>query len=158
MRVHHAPTGTSGRARSRSPLDSGVSQRMARMPRRHTKPEKALRAELHARGLRFRLDSRLPGRPDIVFTRARIAVFCDGCYWHVCPEHHTWPKNNADWWREKLLANVARDRRQDKKLAELGWLPLRVWEHESISEAADRVEREWRERTQRVVPSGSTHL
>ena len=138
------------------PLSEGVSQRMSRMPRRNSKPETRLRSELHARGLRFRINNgKLPGRPDIVFSRARLAVFCDGCFWHVCPQHATWPKNNGDWWRAKLEANVARDRRQDEALEQLGWLSVRVWEHESVSEAADRVERAWRRRTQRVA-RGST--
>ncbi len=137
------------RTDSPRPLNEGVSERMARMPRSNSKPEVALRAELHDRGLRFRLRSDLPGRPDIVFTRARIAVFCDGCFWHSCPIHRTWPKNNADWWRTKLEANVERDRRQDASLLQLGWLALRIWEHEPVLEAADKVEAAWRLRVGR---------
>src|SRR3954451_10328590 len=96
-----------------------VSRQMQRMPRRDTTPEVALRKELHARGLRFRKEYRaLPGRPDVAFTRARLAVFVDGCFWHRCPMHGTLPKHNADWWVAKLDANVARDRRQDQLLAE----------------------------------------
>lgn len=79
-------------------------------------------------------------RPDIVFTRARVAVFVDGCFWHRCPEHGSSPKSNADWWRRKLDANVRRDRTTDEALAEAGWMVLRIWEHEDIATAADLVE------------------
>jgi DNA mismatch endonuclease (patch repair protein) len=119
------------------------------MPRKDTGPELALRRELHGRGLRFRLHGNLPGRPDIVLTRARIVVFVDGCFWHACPRHGTLPKNNRDWWREKLEANVVRDRIKDEALSALGWLVLHVWEHESVSNAADRIVSLWEDRTGR---------
>jgi DNA mismatch endonuclease (patch repair protein) len=115
------------------------------MPRRDTKPEIALRRELHARGLRFRKEYRaLPGRPDVVFTRARLVVFVDGCFWHRCPEHATFPKTNAAWWAAKLEANVARDRRQDQQLVDDGWTVVRVWEHEAVNASCDRIEATWR--------------
>lgn len=79
-------------------------------------------------------------RADIVFTRQRLAVFVDGCYWHGCPEHATSPVNNAAWWRAKLDANVARDRDTDLRLANEGWMVVRVWEHEDMGEAADVIE------------------
>jgi len=63
----------------------------------------------------------------------------DGCFWHSCPEHGTWPKRNAAWWREKIERNVARDRDTDAKLGAAGWLSVRVWEHEEPREAAARV-------------------
>lgn len=120
------------------------------MPRRDTKPEVSLRRELHHRGLRFRVAcGTLPGTPDIVLTRAKVAVFVDGCFWHGCPEHYTAPKNNASWWATKMDANRARDRRVDEELAALGWLALHVWEHEPISSAAGRIETLWRQRTDR---------
>ena len=113
---------------------------MQRMPRRDTKPEIALRRELHARGLRYRVDmAPVPGlrrRADVVFTRWRLAVFLDGCFWHRCPSHGTAPKNNAEWWSAKLDGNVARDRDTDRKLSAAGWSVLRLWEHESPLEAA----------------------
>ena len=108
-----------------------------------------IRRELHARGMRFRLNSNLPGRPDIVFTRAKLAVFVDGCFWHRCPEHGTVPKNNREWWLAKLDGNSARDRRKDVELAGMGWSVLHIWEHDQISAAADRVETVWRELTGR---------
>jgi DNA mismatch endonuclease (patch repair protein) len=133
-------------SRAPLPLDAGVSARMSRMPRSDTKPELALRRELHARGLRFRLHAPLPGRPDVALTRVRLAVFVDGCFWHVCPEHATAPKNNRDWWRAKLDANVARDRRNDAALETLGWLAVHVWEHEDVGEAGERIVRLWQSR------------
>jgi DNA mismatch endonuclease (patch repair protein) len=125
--------------------DAQVSRQMQRMPRRDTGPEVALRRELHARGLRFRKElGGLPGRPDIVFTRAQLAVFVDGCFWHRCPLHSTRPKTNAAWWEAKLDANVARDRRQDQQLTDAGWTVIRVWEHEPVDTAGDRIEAVWR--------------
>ncbi len=113
--------------------------------RRDTKPELALRSELHRRGLRFRKDFRLDlgpvkPRPDIVFTRAKVAVFVDGCFWHSCPEHRgKTPKTNADYWAPKLAQNVERDRKYDGALRDAGWTVVRVWEHVSVPEAADLV-------------------
>jgi DNA mismatch endonuclease (patch repair protein) len=112
--------------------------------RRDTGPEMALRRELHRRGLRFRVDySPLPRarcRADIVFTRQRIAVFIDGCFWHSCPDHANLPKANREWWRAKLALNVARDRRNDQAFDTGGWTVIRVWEHESVNSAADRIQ------------------
>jgi DNA mismatch endonuclease (patch repair protein) len=114
------------------------------MPRSSTGPELALRRELHRRGIRFRLHRRdLPGTPDIVLCRVRVAVFVDGCFWHGCPEHGGIPKNNHKWWAEKLEKNRERDEQKDRELSGLGWLPFHVWEHESVPEAADRIERLW---------------
>ncbi len=117
---------------------------MSRVRNRHTTPEMTIRRELHRRGLRYRVNMPLPQlggtRPDIVFTRVRVAVFVDGCFWHRCPEHGSSPKTNAGWWRRKLDTNVERDRRTDIELAEAGWTVVRIWEHEDTSTAADRVE------------------
>ena len=79
-------------------------------------------------------------RADLVFPGKRVAVFVDGCFWHACPEHASWPKANADWWREKILANQRRDRDTDRRLAEAGWHVIRIWEHESPAIAADRIQ------------------
>ncbi len=127
---------------------------MSRMPRRNSGPELVLRRELHRRGIRFRLHGNLPGRPDIVLTRARLAVFVDGCYWHACPTHGTMPKNNSEWWRAKLQANVERDRRKDAALLGLGWTPVHVWEHESVVAAAEKVQALWAARTGRARGDG----
>ena len=116
---------------------------MQNAKRRDTRPELALRSELHRRGLRFFVDRPpLPGirrRGDIVFPRARVAVFVDGCFWHGCPEHGTWPKENADWWRGKIEANKRRDRDTDARLTAAGWTVIRVWEHEDLTQAADHI-------------------
>ena len=69
-----------------------------------------------------------------------MAVFVDGCFWHGCPSHATWPKRNADWWRRKIEGNVARDADTDERLRREGWLVLRIWEHEDPDLAADRIE------------------
>lgn len=116
-----------------------VSQQMRRMPTRDSKPELRLRQALHRRGLRFRLQADLPGRPDLILTRAKLAVFVDGCFWHQCPLHATVPKNNHDWWLAKLTRNVERDREKDLLLESLGWTPVHVWEHEDPDDAASRI-------------------
>lgn len=111
--------------------------------RRDTKPEAALRSELWRRGLRYRVDFKVVGRRrrvDIASTRAKVAVFVDGCFWHRCPEHGSLPKANRAWWTEKLEANERRDRDTDTELVAAGWLVIRIWEHEDPIEAADRVE------------------
>jgi DNA mismatch endonuclease (patch repair protein) len=127
-----------------APLNASVSAQMQRMPRERTKPEMRLRQELHRRGKRFRVNYReLPGRPDIAFTKVKLAVFVDGCFWHMCPLHATMPKNNAEWWRAKLFRNVERDREKDELLLSGSWHVLHVWEHEQTFQAADRVELLW---------------
>ena len=80
-------------------------------------------------------------RADIAFTRARVAVFVDGCFWHGCPKHMTWPKANAAWWKEKIETNERRDRDTDRRLRSDGWRVLRFWEHESTARAAAAVYR-----------------
>jgi DNA mismatch endonuclease (patch repair protein) len=120
-----------------------IRARMQRTRTRDTPGEVALRKLLHARGYRYRIDQPLPGlrrRADLVFARDRLAVFVDGCFWHACPIHATWPKTNGDWWRAKILGNVFRDRDTDRRLADLDWTVVRVWEHEDPGLAADRVE------------------
>ncbi len=82
----------------------------------------------------------------MLFPRARVAVFVDGCFWHGCPEHASAPRSNGAWWRRKLEANVARDRDTDRVLSEAGWVVLRFWEHEEPEAAAVRIEREVRGR------------
>jgi DNA mismatch endonuclease, patch repair protein len=130
------------------PTSPATSSRMSRQASRDTAPEVALRKELHRRGLRFRVDHPVPGLPrrrtDIIFTRQRIAVFVDGCFWHSCPLHGTAPISNREWWAAKLRANVRRDRETDAFLLCAGWTVLRFWEHDAIDVAAASVEREVR--------------
>lgn len=112
-----------------------------------TRPEIALRRELHRRGLRFRKHYRpladLRCTADIVFPRARLAVFVDGCFWHRCPIHATDPASNTAFWIAKFSRNVARDRANDSALTAAGWTVLRIWEHESVDTAANRVSAAW---------------
>lgn len=104
---------------------------MARIRSQNTGPERLLRSALHVRGYRFRLHRRITGvRCDLAFVAARLAVFVDGCFWHGCPEHYVAPHNRAEFWAEKLNANVSRDRRQTSVLEADGWRVLRIWEHD----------------------------
>lgn len=131
--------------RGPTPPASSPATRASMLSNRGTDsaPELAIRRELHARGMRYRKHIRpVPGlrcTPDIVFTRARVAVFVDGCFWHRCPEHGTSPRANDAWWTAKLDGNVARDRRNDAALRSNGWRVVRVWEHEDVGPAADRI-------------------
>jgi DNA mismatch endonuclease (patch repair protein) len=124
------------------PSSQAARRRMQRQRQRDTLPEIRLRSELHRLGLRFRLQYEVPGlrrRVDIVFRGPKLAVFCDGCYWHGCPVHGTWPKANAAWWRTKIETNQNRDRQTDMHLQAKGWTVVRVWEHEDPGEAAQRI-------------------
>ena len=126
-----------------SPSSHEASRRMARVRQKGTRAEIDLRKVLCARGLRYRLQVALLKKPrrvaDIVFPSARIAVFVDGCFWHGCPEHASWPKSNANFWREKIETNRSRDADTDRRLDALGWKVVRIWEHEEASEAANRI-------------------
>ncbi|MFG1387876.1 very short patch repair endonuclease [Xanthobacter versatilis] len=126
-----------------NPSSHEASRRMARVRQKDTRAELNLRRILHARGLRYRLHVPLLTKPrrvvDIVFPSVRIAVFVDGCFWHGCPEHASWPKNNAVFWREKIETNRFRDADTDQRLNALGWKIVRIWEHEDASDAANRI-------------------
>lgn len=122
--------------------------------RRDTKPELAIRRILHARGLRYRTDVR-PDRSirrhaDIVFTKAKIAVFVDGCFWHGCPEHFIPPKANADYWAQKIEGNQKRDANTNDVLKDAGWTVLRFWEHDDPASSADRIEQCWKAKRQQA--------
>lgn len=124
--------------------DARLSDRFSRQRRTGTAPEIALRRELHRRGRRYRVHARIEGLPrrrvDIAFTRAKVVVLVDGCFWHGCPEHGVRPRANSEWWSWKLELNRARDRDTDRLLEELGWTVIRVWEHADPVEAADCIE------------------
>lgn len=124
---------------------------MSRQATRDTGPELALRRRVHARGLRYTLDAALPlpgvrRRADLLFSRARVAVFMDSCFWHACPIHATWPKANAAWWERKLRDNRRRDLDTDSLLSIAGWMSIRVWEHDDLDEAASGIAAEVRAR------------
>ncbi|MBI2696046.1 very short patch repair endonuclease [Mycobacterium nebraskense] len=111
---------------------------------RDTKPELVLRSILHRRGLRYRVAAcPVPGvrrTADLLFTRARLAVFIDGCFWHRCPAHYRQPSTNQEYWVAKVDRNVRRDSEVDAMLLEAGWAVVRVWEHDDPEAAADRIE------------------
>ena len=110
-----------------------------------TNPEKAVRSILHARGMRYRTNfSPVPGvrrSADIVFTRRRVAVFIDGCFWHGCPQHFVMPKSNVDYWRPKFERNAQRDAETNEVLALAGWKVLRFWEHQPPVIVADAIQK-----------------
>lgn len=102
----------------------------------------ALRRALFKIGLRYRVNVRYGrGTIDVAFTRRRVAIFCDGCFWHRCPDHGTESKRNGGWWAEKLQANVDRDCRLRGRLEADGWMVIRVWEHEDADSAAREIKR-----------------
>ena len=121
-------------------VDPATRSRMMRSVRRaDTKPEVALRRRLHAAGLRYRLDVRaLPGSPDIVLPRHRVAIFVHGCYWHRHPgcRRASTPATKTEFWTAKFAANIARDARAEAALLEAGWRVLTVWEC-GLARAAD---------------------
>ena len=158
-------TSTTPHSATSEPLATPTAEtrrRMQRQRRRDTKPELALRRALHARGWRFRVDiAPLPGlrrRADVVFTRHRVAVYVDGCFWHSCPTHRTIPKNNHAWWVAKLLANVERDRDTERRLQSAGWITIRLWEHTALDEAIASVEAALPHFSERREPQGASRL
>jgi DNA mismatch endonuclease (patch repair protein) len=111
---------------------------------RDTGPELAVRKLLHSAGLRYRVDYAPTGgrrRADIVFVRERVVIFIDGCFWHGCPTHATYPRRNSDYWLPKLQRNIDRDRETDVELKSAGWHVLRYWEHEPAESVAQSVSR-----------------
>jgi DNA mismatch endonuclease (patch repair protein) len=121
--------------------------------RRDTAPELAVRRLLHARGLRYRVDLPLPfdrrRRADITFTRAKVVVFIDGCFWHGCPQHYVEPKAHGDYWPAKIARNRERDEETTARLQADGWTVLRFWEHEDPAAVAEAV--------QAVLAAGLAH-
>lgn len=83
----------------------------------------------------WRRRQRLPGKPDFVFRKARLALFVDGCFWHGCPKHRTRPKQNRKFWDVKIARNKERDREVTRALRKAGWTVIRIWEHQLRSPA-----------------------
>lgn len=133
--------------RSRAPAATSPVVRRAMLANYggELRPERTLRSLLCKAGLRFRKDCRpIPDfrcTADIVLRRQRLCVFVDGCFWHGCPQHFSCPKTNAAWWREKIGATSARDKRQTKFLSSNGWRVIRVWEHELMASSSRVVRR-----------------
>lgn len=127
------------------PSSEAASRRMSNIRQTGTTAEIAIRQELFRRGFRYRVDFKVLAKPrriaDVVFPRQKIAIFVDGCFWHGCPDHATWPKRNAEFWRQKIEANRLRDTDTNRRLQQLGWTVLRFWEHEDITHAAYIIER-----------------
>lgn len=130
-------------SRRAAPSTSEASHRMQRVRQQTSSAETALRRELHACGLRYRVQVPVLTKPrrvaDVAFSGLRVAAFVDGCFWDGCPEHATWPKANADFWRSKVLANKERDLDSDRRLREDGWVVVRAWAHEAPSAVASPV-------------------
>jgi DNA mismatch endonuclease, patch repair protein len=112
---------------------------MRRTRGRDNHRERALRSALHRLGFRFRLHVRPLASSrctvDLVLPRYRVAIFLDGCFWHGCPEHGTWPRRNATFWRKKIEENIARDAEFTSTLEAAGWLVVRIWEHTPLADA-----------------------
>lgn len=125
------------------PSSPEASSRMQSVRQKDTSAESALRRELYALGLRYRVQLPVLTKPrrvaDVTFVGVRVAIFVDGCFWHGCPEHATWPKQNAQFWRAKIVTNQERDRDTDMRLRADGWEVVRVWAHESPHRAAARI-------------------
>lgn len=107
---------------------------MSQIKGRNTKPELLLRRALWRLGLRYRVKSKVLGKPDVVFATARIAVFVDGCQWHCCPAHWVRPKSNTRFWDRKFKRNLERDAEVTLLLEAQGWRVLRFWEHQVESD------------------------
>ena len=145
---------TTGSMAKPTVLPASVSRRMSRVRQKDTRPELALRTELHKRGLRYRVNHVVSQKPrrtaDIAFTKLKVAVFVDGCFWHGCPRHATWPRSNAAFWREKIIRNMARDAETTTLLEAAGWTVVRIWSHVSTREASDIVSRVIEERKEKL--------
>ena len=119
---------------------SQASRRMASVRQKGTVAEVSLRREMFRIGLRYRVYYEVLKKPrrvaDVAFPGRKVAVFVDGCFWHGCPEHATWPKQNAEFWREKIEANQRRDADTNDRLRSIGWTVLRFWSHEPPTAAA----------------------
>lgn len=129
-----------------SPPTPAVRRRMRATPQRNTSAELAVRRLLHSHGYRYRVNlspiAGLRSRADIVFTKHKIAIYIDGCFWHACPLHASWPKKNPQFWKSKIQENIRRDHRVQQELINSGWTVLRFWEHESPQLVVTRIENE----------------
>ncbi|MDO8873587.1 MAG: very short patch repair endonuclease [Methanoregula sp.] len=107
------------------------SRVMSKIRSKNTKPEVQLRKFLWNQGYRgYRIhNADLPGKPDIVFKKKKIAIFIDGCFWHKCPFDFREPKTNPEYWMKKIQSNVDRDKKVNEQLQSDGWKVVRVWEH-----------------------------
>lgn len=126
------------------PVVPHVRARMANTRGRDTKPELAVRRALHARGWRYRVNARpvadLRRTGDLVFTKRRVVVLIDGCFWHGCPEHYVIPKTRTQWWQDKIEGNRRKDVETAAAWAKADWTVLRFWEHEPVERIVEAIE------------------
>lgn len=137
--------GRKGRTGLPEPSSEEARRRMENQSWRDTGPELKIRSMLHRMGFRYRVDhcpiKGVRRKADIAFLGPRVAVFVDGCFWHGCPVHGTWPKSNAEFWRNKIETNKMRDADTSQRLEKAGWKVLRIWEHEDPVRAAEKIAR-----------------
>ena len=113
---------------------------MSRIRSKNTKPEEMVRKYLFSQGFRYRKnDPRLPGKPDIVLPKYKTVIFVNGCFWHghTGCRYFVWPKNNVDFWKKKINSNIDRDKQVVKRLEDLGWNVIVVWECELKRQVRD---------------------
>lgn len=113
---------------------------MSQIKGKNTIPELILRKRLWKKGWRYRIHSKLLGKPDLIFKRLKVIIFIDGCFWHKCPKHFQYPETNKPFWKKKISDNMFRDRVNNKRLISEGWKVLRFWEHD-IKEHLNVVEK-----------------
>ena len=116
------------------------SYNMSRIHSKNTKPEELVRKFLFSQGFRYRKnDAKLPGKPDIVLPKYKAVIFVNGCFWHGhegC-RYFVWPKNNAEFWKEKITGNVQRDKHNHQLLANQGWRVIEIWECQLMKSVVD---------------------
>jgi DNA mismatch endonuclease (patch repair protein) len=115
---------------------------MSRIRGKNTVPEIKLRKMLFASGIRgYRIHYNLPGKPDIVFVKKKIAVFIDGCFWHKCPVDFQEPETRNEFWMKKIQSNIDRDKKVNEQLKNDEWTVIRIWEHEIKQEPEEVVKK-----------------
>ena len=116
------------------------SYNMSRIHSKNTKPEELVRKFLFSQGFRYRKnDAKLPGKPDIVLPKYKAVIFVNGCFWHGhegC-RYFVWPKNNAEFWKEKITGNIQRDKHNHQLLANQGWRVIEIWECQLMKSVVD---------------------
>jgi DNA mismatch endonuclease (patch repair protein) len=115
---------------------------MSQIRGKNTAPEIKLRKMLFAAGIRgYRIHYNLPGKPDVVFIKKKIAIFVDGCFWHKCPVDFQEPATRKEFWIKKIQSNIDRDKKVNEQLKRDGWTVIRIWEHEIKKEPEKTVKK-----------------
>jgi DNA mismatch endonuclease, patch repair protein len=129
------------------PKNERTSRVMSSIKGKNTSPELSIRKAISTYGLKgYRLHlKKVPGRPDIAFTKKKLAIFINGCYWHRCPYcSPSFPKTHRKFWKEKFKKNIERDKKKNKELKALGWSVLTLWECQiknNISSCVKKIKR-----------------